>query len=156
MQRHRIGSKEAMAEFMKNGRTSPIRPITRRSTSDKLRLRYKALRLWLGAFFPITLVVIPDECQSMPMTAPNDWNQKGERGGAATRRARNGAQSLDSSRRQDGSCDPRASPARVRHEAEGGHFPFCPPSNQPFDLLRVLKVTEYRKLSTGGMLCCHS
>ena len=77
MQRHRIGSKEAMAEFMKNGRTSPIRPITRRSTSDKLRLRYKALRLWLGPFFPITLVVIPDECQSMPMTAPNDWNQKG-------------------------------------------------------------------------------
>ena len=26
---------------------------------------------------PITEVVIPDECQSMPMTAPNDWNQKG-------------------------------------------------------------------------------
>ncbi len=26
---------------------------------------------------PITLVVIPDECQSMPITAPNDWNQKG-------------------------------------------------------------------------------
>ena len=23
------------------------------------------------------LVVIPDECQSMPMTAPNDWNQNG-------------------------------------------------------------------------------
>ena len=21
--------------------------------------------------------VIPDECQSMPITAPNDWNQKG-------------------------------------------------------------------------------
>ena len=47
-------------------------------------------------------------------------------------------------------------PGTVRHEAEGGRFPFCPPSNQPFDLLRVLKVTEYRKLSTGGMLCCHS
>jgi hypothetical protein len=26
---------------------------------------------------PMTLVVIPEECQSMPMTAPNDWNQKG-------------------------------------------------------------------------------
>lgn len=26
---------------------------------------------------PITLVVIPEECQSMPITAPNDWNQKG-------------------------------------------------------------------------------
>ena len=26
---------------------------------------------------PITLVVMPDECQSMPMTAPNDWNQNG-------------------------------------------------------------------------------
>ena len=25
----------------------------------------------------MTLVVIPDECQSMPMTAPNDWNQNG-------------------------------------------------------------------------------
>ncbi len=24
---------------------------------------------------PITLVVMPDECQSIPMTAPNDWNQ---------------------------------------------------------------------------------
>ena len=24
-----------------------------------------------------TLVVIPDECQSMPMTAPKDWNQNG-------------------------------------------------------------------------------
>ncbi len=26
---------------------------------------------------PITLVVMPDECQSMPITAPNDWNQNG-------------------------------------------------------------------------------
>ena len=26
---------------------------------------------------PITLVVMPEECQSIPMTAPNDWNQKG-------------------------------------------------------------------------------
>jgi hypothetical protein len=26
---------------------------------------------------PITLVVIPEECQSIPITAPNDWNQKG-------------------------------------------------------------------------------
>ena len=26
---------------------------------------------------PITLVVIPDECQSIPITAPNDWNQNG-------------------------------------------------------------------------------
>ena len=26
---------------------------------------------------PMTLVVMPDECQSMPMTAPNDWNQNG-------------------------------------------------------------------------------
>ena len=26
---------------------------------------------------PITLVVMPEECQSMPMTAPNDWNQNG-------------------------------------------------------------------------------
>ena len=26
---------------------------------------------------PITLVVMPEECQSMPITAPNDWNQKG-------------------------------------------------------------------------------
>src|SRR6516162_6661070 len=24
---------------------------------------------------PTTLVVMPEECQSMPMTAPNDWNQ---------------------------------------------------------------------------------
>ena len=27
----------------------------------------------------MTLVVIPDECQSMPITAPNDWNQNGMR-----------------------------------------------------------------------------
>ena len=26
---------------------------------------------------PMTLVVMPEECQSMPMTAPNDWNQNG-------------------------------------------------------------------------------
>ena len=26
---------------------------------------------------PMTLVVMPDECQSMPITAPNDWNQNG-------------------------------------------------------------------------------
>jgi hypothetical protein len=26
---------------------------------------------------PIKLVVMPDECQSIPITAPNDWNQKG-------------------------------------------------------------------------------
>jgi hypothetical protein len=26
---------------------------------------------------PITLVVMPEECQSMPITAPKDWNQKG-------------------------------------------------------------------------------
>jgi hypothetical protein len=26
---------------------------------------------------PITLVVMPEECQSMPITAPNDWNQNG-------------------------------------------------------------------------------
>src|SRR5437667_12494594 len=26
---------------------------------------------------PITLVVMPDECQSIPITAPNDWNQNG-------------------------------------------------------------------------------
>ena len=26
---------------------------------------------------PMTEVVTPDECQSMPMTAPNDWNQNG-------------------------------------------------------------------------------
>ena len=25
----------------------------------------------------ITLVVMPEECQSIPITAPNDWNQKG-------------------------------------------------------------------------------
>ena len=24
-----------------------------------------------------TLVVMPDECQSIPITAPNDWNQNG-------------------------------------------------------------------------------
>ena len=24
---------------------------------------------------PITAVVMPEECQSMPITAPNDWNQ---------------------------------------------------------------------------------
>jgi hypothetical protein len=26
---------------------------------------------------PKTLVVMPDECQSIPITAPKDWNQKG-------------------------------------------------------------------------------
>src|SRR6478609_2354936 len=26
---------------------------------------------------PMTLVVMPDECQSIPITAPKDWNQKG-------------------------------------------------------------------------------
>ena len=26
---------------------------------------------------PRTLVVMPDECQSMPITAPKDWNQNG-------------------------------------------------------------------------------
>jgi hypothetical protein len=26
---------------------------------------------------PITDVVIPEECQSMPMTVPRAWNQKG-------------------------------------------------------------------------------
>ena len=26
---------------------------------------------------PMTLVVMPDECQSIPITAPNDWNQNG-------------------------------------------------------------------------------
>jgi hypothetical protein len=26
---------------------------------------------------PTTLVVMPEECQSIPITAPNDWNQKG-------------------------------------------------------------------------------
>jgi hypothetical protein len=26
---------------------------------------------------PITLVVMPEECQSIPITAPNDWNQNG-------------------------------------------------------------------------------
>ena len=26
---------------------------------------------------PSTLVVMPEECQSIPITAPNDWNQKG-------------------------------------------------------------------------------
>jgi hypothetical protein len=26
---------------------------------------------------PMTLVVMPEECQSMPITAPNDWNQNG-------------------------------------------------------------------------------
>src|SRR5512143_3071004 len=26
---------------------------------------------------PMTLVVIPEECQSIPITAPNDWNRKG-------------------------------------------------------------------------------
>jgi|HubBroStandDraft_6_1064221.scaffolds.fasta_scaffold28961_5 hypothetical protein len=26
---------------------------------------------------PMTLVVIPEECQSMPIMAPNDWNQNG-------------------------------------------------------------------------------
>ena len=26
---------------------------------------------------PSTLVVMPDECQSIPITAPNDWNQNG-------------------------------------------------------------------------------
>jgi hypothetical protein len=25
----------------------------------------------------MTLVVMPDECQSIPITAPKDWNQKG-------------------------------------------------------------------------------
>ena len=25
----------------------------------------------------MTLVVMPDECQSIPITAPNDWNQNG-------------------------------------------------------------------------------
>ena len=26
---------------------------------------------------PMTLVVMPEECQSIPITAPNAWNQKG-------------------------------------------------------------------------------
>ena len=26
---------------------------------------------------PMTLVVMPEECQSIPITAPNDWNQNG-------------------------------------------------------------------------------
>ncbi len=25
----------------------------------------------------MTLVVMPEECQSIPITAPKDWNQKG-------------------------------------------------------------------------------
>jgi len=36
---------------------------------------------------PRTLVVMPDECQSMPITAPNDWNQNG----CATRRTNSSA-----------------------------------------------------------------
>ena len=39
------------------------------------KLACKGARPRLSA--PITLVVMPDECQSIPITAPNDWNQNG-------------------------------------------------------------------------------
>src|SRR5215211_4239246 len=38
------------------------------SFSSGLRPRFSA---------PMTLVVMPEECQSMPITAPKDWNQNG-------------------------------------------------------------------------------
>ena len=38
-------------------------------------LRDKGVRPRFNA--PMTLVVIPEECQSIPITAPNDWNQNG-------------------------------------------------------------------------------
>jgi hypothetical protein len=41
----------------------------------------------------MVLVVMPEECQSMPMTAPKDWNQKGAVGAAATHRDRSGGRS---------------------------------------------------------------
>ena len=42
---------------------------------------------------PITLGVIPDECQSMLITVPNDWNQNGW-AAATTHRGRNDGQSV--------------------------------------------------------------
>jgi len=41
----------------------------------------------------MTLVVMPDECQSMPMTAPNDWNQNGCDSRCKIRRGRSGGRS---------------------------------------------------------------
>jgi hypothetical protein len=39
----------------------------------------KSCALGLSAFFnaPITVVVMPEECQSMPITEPSAWNQNG-------------------------------------------------------------------------------
>jgi hypothetical protein len=49
-------------------RPRPPQTLMPSSPARGLRPRFSA---------PMTLVVIPDECQSIPITAPNDWNQKG-------------------------------------------------------------------------------
>jgi hypothetical protein len=59
---------------------SPAADMQAELAGERRRPRFSA---------PITLVVMPEECQSMPITAPKDWNQKGAPDAAATRRGRN-------------------------------------------------------------------
>lgn len=47
---------------------SPPHTCSPNSPASGFRPRFNA---------PMTLVVMPEECQSMPMIVPNDWNQKG-------------------------------------------------------------------------------
>jgi hypothetical protein len=68
-----------------------------------------------------TLVVIPEECQSIPITAPKDWSQKG----CASRRNNS---SRPNSRTPAGSSDRPAIWARGRCAAAGLRCPHAAPS----------------------------
>ena len=99
------------------GRAARMRGRGRRRRAGPARARRGASPRFSA---PITLVVIPDECQSIPITAPNDWNQNGLRqppqhlGAAVLVGDR-----LDDHRGRGAPSATPARPARARREAEG-------------------------------------
>ena len=76
----RSGQRRAV-ERRRARRSPPARPASAANAGRARRRRGGRARLDSGArprlSAPMTLVVMPEECQSIPITAPNDWNQNG-------------------------------------------------------------------------------
>lgn len=76
---------EVGEQFHLRGARSPGPPVGEvddftllRTIDGAVRLLDEAAQGRIPVVSPrLTLVVMPEECQSIPVTAPNDWNQKG-------------------------------------------------------------------------------
>ena len=97
---------------------------------------------------PITLVVIPDECQSIPITAPNDWNQKGGIAFAGIHPVHNDGRRPHTGLHQAWPCVLPATAERARYAAEDQRYLSVSPLDQS-DLLDSLTQRTFQ--DTGAI-----